>query len=62
MKFAAKSKFLKVAILYGVPLDLTACNRRRSRPDFRVPGHAPWEIFENQVSQISGNWITDYLF
>ena len=26
------------------------------------PGHAPLEIFENQVSQISGNWITGYLF
>ena len=26
------------------------------------PGHAPSENFENQVSQIDGNWITDYLF
>ena len=51
---------------------LIVCNRHRSRPGFKWipkflscqggPGYAPSEIFENQVSQIGGNWITDYLF
>ena len=27
-----------------------------------VQEHAPLENFENQVSQIGGNWISDYLF
>ena len=67
------SKFLKVTILYSCDVSRShSMQQAQIQARFSVgseiflllggPGHAPSENFENQVSQIGGNWITNYLF
>ena len=66
MKFAAKSKFLKVTILWGASLS-HSIQQAQIQARFSVgsggggQGACSLGNFWNQVSQISRNWITDYL-